>query len=731
MNPLYDAHGRVIPPAPAAPSGDNRLAGSTSPYLLQHAANPVAWYPWGPEALERSRREDRPILLSIGYSACHWCHVMAHESFEDPEIAGLMNENFVCIKVDREERPDIDEIYMSAVQLMTGSGGWPLTAFLTPDLKPFYGGTYFPPDDRYGRPGMKRLIPEIARIYRERREDVTAQAEELTRAVVTVTTLQSGRSGAAPGPAAAERLPGRSVFDGAVRRLLQNHDDEWGGFGPAPKFPPSMALSLLLRHLRRNPADGDARKAVTTTLDRMAQGGLYDHLGGGFARYSTDERWLVPHFEKMLYDNALLVGVYAEAREALGGAEGERYAKVILDTLSFVERELTDPAGGFHSALDADSEGEEGKFYVWTFDEIVATLGIDDATFFAGVYDVSEDGNWDGTNILWLRRPLADLAREAGIDGSNDEAVKIAEARLEPLRERLLAARSKRIRPGTDDKVLTAWNGLMISAFARAAQALDRPELALPAVRAADFLLGNVMHGGRLRRTWRQGQSHLAGYLEDYSFLAVGLIDLYETTFDLRWLVAAEDLLTTALRHFGDSSGGGFFFTADDHEELLARPRSVYDGAVPSGSSMMVEALLRLSLLLDRPEWRREAERTLSGLAESLAEAPGGHHRMLAAIDRITGDPVEIAFVGGRETTEGLRLLSAVRGTYLPNSALAWLDPAAPDAAEVERRVALVRGKTAVDGKAAAYVCRNYSCLRPATTAGELRKNLETTAPRS
>jgi uncharacterized protein YyaL (SSP411 family) len=654
---------------------------------------------------------------------------MAHESFEDAEIAGLMNENFVCIKVDREERPDIDEIYMSAVQLMTGSGGWPLTAFLTPDLKPFYGGTYFPPDDRYGRPGMKRLIPEIARIYRERRDDVAGQAEELTRAVVTVTTLQAGRAGSGesgtPG-----KPPGREVFEKAVRRLVQNHDDEWGGFGPAPKFPPSMALSLLLRHHRRNPADLDTEKAVTTTLDRMAQGGLYDHLGGGFARYSTDERWLVPHFEKMLYDNALLVSVYAEAREALGGLAGERYGKVILDTLAFVERELTDPLGGFYSALDADSEGEEGKFYVWTFDEIVATLGLDDATFFARIYDVSEAGNWEGVNILWFGRPLAHLAREAGLEGTDEEVEKIAQVRLAPLREKLMAIRSKRIRPGTDDKVLTAWNGLMITAFARAAQALDQPDLALPAERAADFILTTMMRDGRLLRTWRQGQAHLAAYLEDYSFLAVGLVDLYETTFDLRWLKAAADLVATAIRHFGDSPAGGFFFTADDHEELLARPRSVYDGAVPSGTSMMVEALLRLSLLLDRPEWRQTAERTLSGLAESLAEAPGGHHRMLAAIDWITDTPIEIAFVGGRETTEGMRLLEAVRGKYLPNSAVAWLDPAAPGAAEVEAFVALLRGKTPIGGKPAAYVCRNYACRKPVTTAEELALSLETTSPR-
>lgn len=669
----------------------NRLATATSPYLLQHARNPVDWYPWGPEALERSRREDKPIFLSIGYAACHWCHVMEHESFEDESIAALMNAEFVCIKVDREERPDLDDIYMSAVQMLSGSGGWPMTVFLTPDLEPFYGGTYFPPEDRWGRLGMRRLVPEVARVFRESRSEVTEQAAELTRAIRA--TLGSTSSMPA-GPV------GRELLDAAVVRLLSNHDDEWGGFGGAPKFPPSMGLSLLLRHHHRT---GDSRSAdvVRTTLDRMARGGIYDHLGGGFARYATDARWQVPHFEKMLYDNALLVSVYAEAIRILGDTVDGQYRRVIDESLAFVLRELTDPAGGFYSSLDADSDGEEGVFYVWTREDVELVLGEADADFFCDAFDVTPEGNWEhGRNILW--QP----------ESPDQETID----RLVPLRKKLFEARAPRNRPGLDDKVLAAWNGLMISAFVDAALALHDPAWLEPARRAANFVRSQMTIEGRLRRSWRAGKAELTAYVEDYAALAGAFTDLYEATFEPEWLEAAAALVTTALAHYEDPAGG-FFLTADDADAILLRPKSAQDGATPSGNAMMANVLLRLAALLDRPDWHGAAERTVQSHAASLAQYPGAHHRLLLAVDWLTSDPVEVAIVGEPGDPATLALIHAARAARPYNRVLAFADRAT-DA------LPLLKGRTVRDDRPTAWVCRQFACRAPVQTVEELRGEL-------
>jgi uncharacterized protein YyaL (SSP411 family) len=679
--------------APREGARRNRLAEATSPYLLQHARNPVDWYPWGPEALARARDEDKPIFLSIGYAACHWCHVMEHESFEDEGIAALLNESFVCIKVDREERPDLDEIYMSAVQMLTGSGGWPMTVFLTPDLAPFYGGTYFPPDDKWGRLGMRRLVPEVARVYREQRDQVAEQAEDLARAVRSIV----GGADAATTPAAGV---GREVLDAAVARLLAGHDDAWGGFGAAPKFPPSMGLSLLLRHHHRT-GDAASLAAVRTTLDRMARGGLYDHLGGGFARYSTDERWQVPHFEKMLYDNALLVSVYAEAFRVIGDTPDGQYRRVIEESLAFVDSELTDAAGGFHSSLDADSDGEEGRFYVWTRAEIESILGEADADLFCAAYDVTPEGNWEhGNSVLWQPEPVSDEVRR----------------RVEPMRARLLAARAARNRPGTDDKVLAAWNGLMISAYVDAAMALDDPRWLEPARQAARFVLDRMRTDGRLTRSWRAGRAELTAYVEDYAALAGACVDLYEATFEAGWLSAAATLVETAIAHYADPAGG-FFLTADDAEVLLVRPKSAQDGATPSGNALMAVVLLRLAALLDRPEWREAAGRTVQAHAASLAQIPGAHHRMLLAVDWLTGDPVEVAITGRADDPDTRALLAAARAARPYNRVLAFAPAAVPE-------LPLLRDRHPVEGRATAWVCRHFTCRAPVQTADELTAEL-------
>jgi len=671
----------------------NHLAGQTSPYLLQHQWNPVAWHPWGPEALAVAKAENKPIFLSIGYAACHWCHVMERESFEDDAMAALLNASFVSIKVDREERPDLDEIYMTAVQSMTGQGGWPLNVFLTPEGKPFYGGTYFPPEDRYGRPGFPTLLAAIEDAWTTRRDEIEVSASEITSRLTAATA-------GPPAPAGGEPVGGKQTARAAAD-LKSRFDAAWGGFGPAPKFPPHAGLALLLREHSRS-GDPAILAMVQTTLDRMAEGGMYDQIGGGFSRYSTDERWLVPHFEKMLYDQALLVPVYVDAWRVTGKPI---YRRVVLETLDFVRRELTSPEGGLHASLDADSEGHEGIFYVFTPDELKAILGPDDGAFFGKTYGIQSPGNFEGKSIPNL------------LGGSlADEAIV---ARLAPMKAKLLTARGKRVRPATDDKVLTAWNGLMISAFARAYDAFGREDDLKSARRAADFVLAHLAKGDRLLVSFRGGKAHLNAYLDDYAFLARGLVDLYESGFDRRDLDRAAALTRTMLGRFGDGHGG-FHFTSDDHETILARTRSTYDDAIPAGSAIAAETLLRLALHLDDASFRKAGEATLSALRPLVERAPAGFASLLNASAYAESDEVpEIAIVGPRDAAGTRSLLAAARALYLPARVMEWFDPVAGPS-----DLPLLLGKTLTGGKPAAYVCRNYACDKPVTDPAALAKVL-------
>ncbi len=671
----------------------NHLAGQTSPYLLQHQFNPVDWYPWGPEALSKAKAENKPIFLSIGYAACHWCHVMERESFENEAIAAILNASFVAIKVDREERPDLDEIYMTAVQSMTGQGGWPLNVFLTPEGKPFYGGTYFPPDDRFGRPGFPALLAALREAWSKQSDEIAASASDITSRLKALSAV--------PGEPAGDEPVGPKQTAAAAADLKSRFDAAWGGFGPAPKFPPHAGLALLLREHART-GDAATLKMVETTLDRMAQGGIYDHVGGGFSRYSTDERWLVPHFEKMLYDQALLVPVYVDAWRVTGKPS---YRRVVLETLDFVRRELTSPDGGFYASLDADSGGHEGTFYVWTPDEVKAVLGPEDGALFCAAYGIALPGNFEGKSIPNL----------LGGAPTDEALVK----RLAPMMAKLLAARGKRVRPATDDKVLTAWNGLMISAFATGYDAFGRPDDLASARRAAEFVLAHLAKDDRLLVSYRAGKAHLNAYLDDYAFFARGLVDLYESGFDRRDLDRATALTRTLLKRFTDGHGG-FHFTSDDHETILARTRSTYDDAIPAGSAVAAETLLRLGLHLDDAALHAAGMAALAALRPLADRAPSGFASLLNAsayADR--KDVVEIAIVGKRDAAGTRALLAAARARYLPAAAIGWLDPSA-GASDLP----LLKGKTLSAGKPAAYVCRNYACDAPVTDPALLAKAL-------
>jgi hypothetical protein len=679
----------------------NRLAGETSPYLLQHAHNPVDWYPWGPEALERARAEDRPILLSVGYSACHWCHVMERESFEDEATAALMNEHFVPVKVDREERPDVDSIYMTAVQQMTGHGGWPMTVFITPQGAPFYGGTYYPREPRYGMPSFRQVLLAVAEAWRERRDDVDRSAGELRELL---------RQNAAVLPAASALDP--AVLGRAYAELARRFDPRWGGFGAAPKFPQPMVLELLLRHWKRAGAD-EALEMATLTLRRMAEGGMYDHVGGGFARYSTDAQWLVPHFEKMLYDNALLARAYLHAWQATGDAEHRR---VVEETLEWVTREMTSPEGGFYSALDADSEGEEGKFYLWTVDEVDALLGAEDGRLFRRYYDVSEGGNFEGKNILHTARPLETVAAAEGVAPERLRAV------VERGRRVLYEVRAKRVWPGLDDKVLTSWNAMMLHVFAEAARVLERDDWREAAVRCADLLLGALRPDGRLMRTYKEGRAKIPAFLEDYALLADALVALYEADWDVRWVREARSLADEMLERFWDDDAGVFYDTANDAEELVVRPRDVFDNATPSGSSAAVMALLRLGELTGEPRYRTVAERALAGSMELMARIPAGFGHLLNALDFALATPTEIAIVGDPAADDTRALVRTVSRVYLPNAVLAFRAPDTPDdAAEL---IPLLEGRTAQGGQATAYVCERLACKQPVTDPAGLAGQL-------
>jgi uncharacterized protein YyaL (SSP411 family) len=682
----------------------NRLAHETSPYLRQHAHNPVDWYPWGPEALKRARELDRPIFLSIGYSACHWCHVMEHESFEDPAIGKLLNDHFVSIKVDREERPDLDQIYMTAVQLLTHQGGWPMSVFLTPELKPFYGGTYFPPDQRYGRPSFTQVLQAIIDAWRNRRDAIGATATQLTDNIQRVMEV--------------ERHPGdldAGLLKAAANQLRHRFDHRFGGFGDAPKFPHPMDLRVLLRVWKRF-GDSDALQMVTKTLDGMAMGGMYDHLGGGFHRYSTDARWLVPHFEKMLYDNALLPPAYLEAYQATGNAF---YREVVEETLAYVLREMTSPEGPFYSTQDADSEGEEGKFFVWSAAEIEHVLGLDVAKTVAAVYDVTPEGNWEGEghNILNRSRTYEQEARLLKMP-EPDLRRLLAEAKA-----KLLAVRSRRVWPGRDDKVLTSWNGLMIAAMARAYQVLEKAEFLEAATRAADFLLRRMrIPAGLLLRTYGAGsEPKLNGYLEDYAFLIDGLIDLYEASFEPRWIEEALALTGAMIAQCWDDVGGGFFYTGKDHETLIARTRDPHDSSTPSGNAVAATALLRLAKLTGRRDLEAKAVATMQAFRGVLASSPMAAGQMLLALDFHLGPVREVAVIGDLGSDDVRAVLRELHRHFRPHIVVAAQAAAGRQAEAV---VPLLADKRSL-GSVTTYVCRDFACQAPVVGVEGAVKSLD------
>jgi uncharacterized protein YyaL (SSP411 family) len=677
----------------------NHLANETSPYLLGHAKNPVDWYPWGSEALERAKREDKPIFLSIGYAACHWCHVMERESFENEGIAAFLNEHFVSIKVDREERPDLDEIYMTATVALSGHGGWPMTVFLTPGQEPFFAGTYYPPTDKYGRPGFPTLIERIAELWKTRREELVKQATELTLHV---------RGGY-------ELPPAASIADDAwgqaVRTLAESFDPEWGGFGQAPKFPPTPALLLLARHHERH-HDELSLRLFTRTLDGMKDGGMYDQVGGGFARYSTDERWLVPHFEKMLYDNAELARVYLEGFQLTSNSE---YRRVASETLDYVVREMQGADGGYFSATDADSEGEEGKFFVWALDEIQALLERDDAERFAFFYDVTAEGNWESKNVLSRRRTLDEAAAALG------EPRDVLEASLARSRAALYEARKQRVPPLLDDKVIAAWNGLMIGAMAEGFRVLRDRRYLESAERAAAYAWSTLRRpDGGLYRTARHGRAHLGACLEDYAYLTDAFVSLYEAGGALVWLDRALELGERMLADFADADSGAFFSTARGHEKLVARPREGHDGALPNANAVAARSLARLARHFDRPELAERAASALDAFGAMVSRAPRAFATALVTLDFLREPPVELVVAGRAGAPDREALEAALAARYLPRRVVAHVEPGEP----VRAGLPLLAGKTDVGGRAALYVCRNYACERPLLDPAELTRTL-------
>ena len=673
------------------PKHTNRLIHETSPYLLQHAHNPVDWYPWGEEALTRAKQEQKPILLSIGYSACHWCHVMERESFENEEIAAVMNELFINIKVDREERPDLDEIYMNAVQIMTRQGGWPMTVFLTPDLKPFYGGTYYPPTDRYGRPGFPKVMSAVSEAFSDQNTQVLQQAEQITAHLAQMSNVVDPHH---------HELT-EELMTNAFQNYHSQFDSHHGGFGNAPKFPPSMGLPFLLRYWHHS-GNANALEMVELTLEKMARGGMYDQLGGGFHRYSTDAHWLVPHFEKMLYDNAQLVVAYFEAYQA---TQKPFYRDIATETLDYVLREMYDAEnGGFYSTQDADSEGVEGKFFVWEPNDVEDIIGEENAEIFCEYYDITPQGNFEGENILQVQAPPDIFARKLRMDVSELETL------LADGKQKLFEAREKRIKPGLDDKILTSWNGIMIRGMAMGYQLTGKSEYLEACEKSAEFVLTVLSQdNGLLLRTHRDGKSHLNAYLEDYSYFIAGLIALYEASFEPRWLTEAERLAHIMIDQFGDDAGDGFFFTGKAHETLIVQSKSAYDGATPSGASMAIHSLLRLAKHLDNPEFHDKAVETLLLYFHQMERMPSGSGQLLCELAFLLSTPKEIAIVGRKGDAKTEAMLAALHGTYQPNKIVALSESADG------QTLPLLTGKTQVDNTSTAYVCENYVCQVPTT----------------
>ncbi len=688
--------------ATTVPKHTNRLADETSPYLLQHAHNPVDWYPWGEEAFERARKEDKPIFLSIGYSTCHWCHVMEHESFENAEIAAIMNEHFVCIKVDREQRPDVDQIYMNAVVITTGSGGWPLSIFLTPEGEPFFGGTYFPPKDVYGRPGFGRILLSVAEAWKSKRQDLVSSAGKLTGYL----------EGRPPATGAAKLSP--ETLAKAFHILRDTSDRVNGGFGGAPKFPQPTNLSMLLSYWRRT-GDVQALQMVEDTLAAMAGGGIYDHLGGGFHRYATDTRWLVPHFEKMLYDQALLSKVYLQAYQITAK---EHYAQTAREVFDYVLRDMTDPSGGFYSAEDADSEGEEGTFYLWDSEQIADVLGKDPAKLFSARYGVTEKGNFErGRTILNVTASLEDLEKEF-----QQEHAAVSDT-LSASRQKLFEHRDKRIRPHRDDKVITAWNGLMISSLAYGGTVLGEEEYVRAAERSARFILDELNKDGRLMRYYRQGRAIEKAFLDDHAFLMMGLLDLYEATFDTKWLIEAKKLGGQMVELFADDEEGGFFLAGKDGEKLIAPTKPSSDGAIPSGNSIAALALLKLGRLTMNRHFEEQGGKVLDAFSAQLEQAPTYSSAMLEALSFSLGPGSEIIIAGSGESPDTRQMLKLARNKFLPNVVVLLHDQDKADSSLYEI-IPFVKNQIAVEGKATAYVCRNYACNKPINSVGEFEDML-------
>ncbi|HYR96361.1 MAG TPA: thioredoxin domain-containing protein [Candidatus Binatus sp.] len=680
---------------------ENRLSRETSPYLLQHAHNPVDWYPWGEEAFARARSEDKPILLSVGYSACHWCHVMERESFESPEIARLMNELFVSVKVDREERPDVDEVYMKAVQMLTGRGGWPMTVFLTPDRKPFYGGTYFPPVDRHGLPGFPRILQAVARAYRERPDDVAKSVEQLLAGLAR--TEQMRTSGRPLDPV----LPRR-----AAEALLAHVDRKDGGLGGAPKFPHTSAFQLFLRQYRatKDPALLDA---VRLTCDRMAKGGVYDQIGGGFHRYSVDAHWLVPHFEKMLYDNAQIPRLYLEAYQVTGDAALRR---IVEDTLDYALRDMRHAAGGFYSATDADSEGEEGKYFVWTPAEVARLVDPADADLVCRYWDIAEGGNFEGKSIAHVILDVEPVAKLFGRSPAD------AAAAIERARGQLLPARALRVPPLRDEKILTSWNALMIGTLAEAGRVLRAERFIEAAASAAEFVWTSMRAGGKLLHGWAAGRAKHGAYLDDHAFLASALLDLYEATLDRVHLGRAREVVAELESRFHDDRGGAYFFTAHDEEQLIARSKPGADGSLPSGNAVAARVLLRLHHLTGEPSYRGRAEEILHVYHDEATENPFGYASYLEALEFYLEGPAEVVVVGRRGAPDAEKLWAEVAGAYLPHRVLVGAEPDETDP------LTPARDRRPVDARATAYVCRNFSCSAPVTEAADLRPLLRSEA---
>lgn len=682
----------------------NNLINETSPYLLQHAHNPVDWYPWGEAALGRARAENKPILLSIGYSACHWCHVMEHESFENEDIARLMNENFVNIKVDREERPDLDQIYMNAVQMMTGQGGWPMTMFLTPDGVPFYGGTYFPPSDRYNMPGFPRILASVAEAFHSQPEQVASTA--------TAMLGELRRVGLAEQPREVLTI---DALDSAVRRISANYDRTNGGFGGAPKFPPAMNLEFLLHHHHRT-GSTEALEIVEHTARKMSEGGMYDQLGGGFHRYSVDAKWLVPHFEKMLYDNALLSRFYLHLYQVTKDPAARRIAE---ETLDYVVREMTDAGGGFYSSQDADSEGEEGKFFVWSRREILDILGEREGNLFCDFFDVTEVGNFEGENILHITSSITEAAAKNKISAEDLQAV------LNNGRENLFALREQRVKPGRDEKVLTAWNGLMLASFAEASAILERSDYRKVAEANARFLLSRLKKDGLLLRTYKDGEAKLNAYLEDYACLIDGLVSLYEASGDLTWIESAVGLADTMIEQFWDDSEGGFFFTGKSHEKLIVRSKEFLDNATPSGNSIATQSLLRLSLLTANDDYRRRATAVLRLMADQIRRYPSAFGFALSALDFYLDTPLEVVIVGSPNAQLD-ELLRTVWRTYLSNRVIATC---LKDYERAVAQVPLFIGRDTLAAGPTAFVCRAGTCQLPISNSDDLLNQLTAANP--